>query len=268
MGGTSAARAAGEQAMGTLRRSLEQRIAELLRKDPARAALAAELGIIDRNWLDEPGEHPIRTATPVAVLQRFMERAAEQRPSALGSLGMSTLQLLSWGAERDDPGSVDELTIVFPDLEGFTRFTSDHGDDAAVALLGDLQRTAGPVVRSRGGRIVKHLGDGLMLTFPTADAGVLAAVELLGCAPEPLRLRAGVHLGPATLTHDDVLGHVVNVAARVTEAAKGGEALVTTEVRDAVGQLPGVSFGRARRARLRGVSETVRVAPARPAPAG
>ena len=112
------------------------------------------------------------------------------------------------------------MTIVFTDLEGFTRFTADHGDDAAIALLDDHHKLVGPIVRSRGGRIVKRLGDGLMLLFPAGEAAVLAALELQETAPDPLRLRAGVHLGEAVVTRDDVMGHVVNVAARVTEARR------------------------------------------------
>jgi class 3 adenylate cyclase len=60
----------------------------------------------------------------------------------------------------------------------------------------------------------------------------------------------------------DVVGHVVNVAARVTESAHGGEVLATTVVRDQVRDLAGVSFGGVRRRTLKGVGESVRVCPA------
>ncbi|MDQ1395652.1 MAG: adenylate cyclase, partial [Acidimicrobiaceae bacterium] len=90
-------------------------------------------------------------------------------------------------------------------------------------------------------------------------------LELAAGQPTPLRLRAGVHVGEVVTTRDDVIGHVVNVAARVTETAKGGEVLVTTAVRDAVGELGGVAWGRARRRRLKGVGEPVGVVPAAPA---
>ena len=56
--------------------------------------------------------------------------------------------------------------------------------------------------------------------------------------PGPLRLRAGVNWGEAVVTRDDVIGHLVNVAARVTETAKGGEVLVTEAVQDRVAGLP------------------------------
>jgi len=53
----------------------------------------------------------------------------------------------------------------------------------------------------------------------------------------------------------DVVGHVVNVAARVAESARGGEVLATGAVRDAVGRLSGVSFGRLRHRAFKGVAE-------------
>lgn len=254
-------RARGVQAIDSLRRGVSSRLAELIRSDSEWAANAMEVGLVDRAWLEEPGDRPIRTATPSEVMQRFFERSAERRPSVLSSLGLSALQVLSMN--RSEPGGDGlpvPVTVVFTDLEGFTRFTSVHGDEAAVALLGEHHRAAGPVIRSRGGRIVKRLGDGLMLVFPQPEAAVLAAVELLGVAPEPLRLRAGLHLGEAVLTRDDALGHVVNVAARITETAKGGKALASVVVRDAVGDLPTVRFGRARRVRLKGV-EPISVCP-------
>jgi len=58
---------------------------------------------------------------------------------------------------------------------------------------------------------------------------------------------------------------VVNVAARVTEEAEGGTVLVTSDVRDAVGDLDGVTWGRRRQVRLKGIPDKVtllRVSPA------
>ncbi|CAN5170697.1 hypothetical protein BH20ACT3_BH20ACT3_05790 [soil metagenome] len=244
----------GEQTVATLRRSVSQRLAELIRDDPAWASHAAEVGLIDRAWLESPGDHPFRTAPPAEMVQRFLERTAEQRPSVLASMGLSALQGLSLA--RTDPDEADAaspLTVMFTDLEGFTRFTSDRGDDVAASLIADHQRSLGPVIRSRGGRIVKRLGDGLMLTFPAPEAAVLAALEMVATVHEPLRLRAGLHLGEAVVTHDDLFGHIVNVAARITEEAKGGMVLASVDVRGAVAPLPGVRFGRARKARLKGV---------------
>ncbi len=240
--------------MAALRRSVSESLADLIRSDPAWAAQAADVGLVDRAWLEAPSDHPFRTAPPGELVQRFLERTAEQRPSVLASLGLNALQGLSlFRADAADPAVPTSLTVVFTDLEGFTRYTADHGDEVAAALIAENQRVMGPIVRSRGGRIVKHLGDGLMITFPAPEAAVLAAVELVEAIAKPLRLRVGLHLGEAVMTHDDLFGHVVNVAARITEEATGGVVLASVDVREAVAPLPGISFSRARRARLKGV---------------
>jgi class 3 adenylate cyclase len=61
----------------------------------------------------------------------------------------------------------------------------------------------------------------------------------------------------------DVLGHVVNVAARVTETAAGGEVLISHELREMlpIDELPQIKVGRARRRRLKGVGERIEVSP-------
>jgi adenylate cyclase len=137
-------------------------------------------------------------------------------------------------------GAPVELTVAFTDLVDFTTYTEAEGDEAASRLLIGHHRKAAAIVRCRGGRVVKWLGDGLMLTFPVPEAAVLACLELGESAPLPLR--AGIHNGTVLLAGDDVMGHVVNLAARVSGSAKGGELGVTERVRTAVGDLRGVAF--------------------------
>jgi adenylate cyclase len=260
--GLGDARSKGASAVDSVRITLAERAAELLRRDPELTDTAVEVGLVDRAWLEAPGHHPLRTAAALDVVQRFLERSVERRPSAMGSIGLNALQLLAHDPQSSEgERTATPVTIVFTDLEGFTRFTSQHGDDAAIALLADHHRVIGPIVRGRGGKVVKRLGDGLMLSFPSSEAAVMAALELVDVPPEPLRLRAGVHAGEAVVTADDLIGHDVNVAARVAASAKGGQVVATTAVREAVGELRGVEFGRARRRSFKGVGEAVSVCP-------
>jgi adenylate cyclase len=253
-------RDAGRDAVLSLRNTIKERTAALLQRDPERLAQAVELGLVSKGWLEDPTGQPISTATPTEVVERYLERSVEQRPSMLAALGLSAIQILSSGDEEDGATGEQILAVVFTDLEGFTRFTAEEGDEAASQLLDRHRREVGPVIRSRGGRIVKRLGDGLLVTFLEPDAAVLCCLELLDHQPDPLRLRAGVHVGDVVLAADDVVGHTVNVAARVTESAKGGQLLATTEVRAAC-DLPRVRFGRARRRSFKGVGEPVSVCP-------
>lgn len=255
------ARSAGAGAIASLRQQLATKAADVLRRNPERAAAAVEVGLVDRTWLEEPGRHPISSTAPIDVIQRFLERSVEQEPSLIGRLGLSALQMLAWnhGSDERVDGVPSPVAIAFTDLEGFTTFTARNGDEAAHELIAEHHRVVGPIVRSRGGRVVKRLGDGLMLSFPSPEAALFAALELVEAEPGPLRLRAGVHCGEAVVTPDDLIGHEVNVAARVAAAAKGGEVLTTVAVRDAVDEIRGVRFGRARRKSFRGLAEPVSV---------
>jgi adenylate cyclase len=157
-------------------------------------------------------------------------------------------------ADRSTPVA---LTVAFTDLEDFTTYNESEGDDAASWLLMGHHRDSVPIVRSRGGRVVKRLGDGLMLTFPAPEAAVLACLELVEAAPLPLR--AGIHGGNVLVSGEDVIGRVVNLAARVTGSARGGELVVTESVRTAVGALQGVAFDGPHTRRFKGIGEQVPV---------
>ena len=137
--------------------------------------------------------------------------------------------------------------VAFVDLAGFTAMTQAHGDDYAAdvhdAFVGALDAAcaATPSVRC-----VKHLGDGALLVSPSA-AGMLTAlragVQRQGDAELCLRVRAGVHCGQVlqvrTAHGDDVLGHTVNVTARVCGLAAPGELLLTAAVRAEAGSTAG-----------------------------
>lgn len=264
-GDSGASQAAGGRRVETLRKLLARKAAELIRSDPEEAATALELGLIDHRWLEDPVNRPISTSKPTEILEHFLERSVERKPSLLSSLGLNAVQPLA--SHRADPtGETRVVTVAFTDLEGFTSYTDSHGDGAAVALIDEHQRAASPVVRRWGGQVVKHLGDGLLCTFPDAGGGIRAAQELLDASPHPLRVRAGLHVGEAVVSRDDVVGHVVNIAARVTETAKGNQVLATAQTAEAAGAIPGAEIRKMRSRRLKGISEKVDVYEVLPLP--
>jgi class 3 adenylate cyclase len=154
-------------------------------------------------------------------------------------------------------GSPVDLAIAFTDLADFTAFTEAEGDDAASRLLIAHHCESAAIVRGRGGRVVRWLGDGLMLAFPSPEAAVLACFELAECAP--LRLRAGVHRGTVLAAGDDVVGRVVNIASRAAASANGGELVVTDVVRNAIGDVHGVTFDGPYARHFKGIAESVPV---------
>jgi adenylate cyclase len=210
--------------------------------------------------LATPG--PSGRAAQLRAVEELLERAVQRHPSMLGTVGLSAIQALAGAAEEaSEGGSIGTtmaLTVVFTDLEGFTEWTAREGDDAASRLLAEHHQVVDPIIAGRGGRLVKRLGDGLLVTFPQPEAAVLACLELVDAQPEPLRLRAGLHAGPVVATRDDVIGHVVNLAARVAEAAEGTEVLVTEDVSGAVSH-PKVTFGDTRAERFKGIEEPITI---------
>ena len=208
--------------------------------------------------MEDPSNRPISTSKPTEILEAFLARWVERKPSLLSKVGLSAVQLLA-ASRSPEAGAVKVVTVAFTDLEGFTTFTDTYGDAAAVDLVTEQHRAAKPVVRRFGGRVVKQLGDGLLCTFNDANGGVLAALELIEISPSPLRLRAGLHVGEAIVSRDDVVGHVVNMAARITEVAKGNQVVVTAETASEAEPVPGVEFRKLRSRRLKGVSERVQL---------
>src|SRR5258708_14471850 len=149
------AREAGASTVSSWRIALAERMAKIMKSDPDLVDTAVEVGIVDRKWLEEAGRHPLSTSTTLDVVQRFLERSVERKPSALGAIGLNAIQMLSWNSEvKSDDGPTSDLAIAFTDLEGFTRYTASAGDEAASALLAEHHRTVGPIVRSPGGRTI------------------------------------------------------------------------------------------------------------------
>jgi adenylate cyclase len=132
--------------------------------------------------------------------------------------------------------------IVFTDLAGFTEFTAIRGDEAALELLGVQDRLVGDLIEGRG-RVVKELGDGLMLWFEDTCHAVEAALALQERFDEqsakdnlPLWVRIGVHYGQAAQRGSDLVGHDVNVAARVADLAAPGEVLISEAAAERVAE--------------------------------
>lgn len=127
---------------------------------------------------------------------------------------------------------------LFTDLVGFTAYTDSVGDAAAVGLLDRQTEIVGSVLqRDSAGRLVKELGDGLMIWFDSADAGLAGAVELMHAIEDarregsfPLAVRMGLHHGEAIERGDDLVGQTINIAARVSALAGPGELLVSDDV--------------------------------------
>ena len=152
--------------------------------------------------------------------------------------------------------------IAFVDVSGYTRLTEEQGDDAAARIVVRLGELAEAAARANGGRVVKLLGDGVLLAFErSADAvGAALAIESAMRAADLPPTHAGIHAGGLIVRDGDVYGATVNVAARVAGHAGAGEVVVTGIVRDeadGAAAMSGVSFEPVGEAALKGVADPV-----------
>ena len=142
---------------------------------------------------------------------------------------------------------VSSGAALFTDLVGFTEYTDSVGDVAAVAVLDRQTEIAGTVLEAHpDARLVKELGDGLMIWFESAEEGLAGAVALMEAIERaraggsfPLAIRMGLHHGEAIVRGDDLVGQTINIAARVSALAGPGELLVSDDVVTACGEAAG-----------------------------
>lgn len=177
-------------------------------------------------------------------------------------------------ATTADAATVDTVTgtIVFTDIVGFTAFNEDAGDQQALAVLA-AQEAAVTELLPPDARVVKELGDGMMLWFADAAAAISTVVLLQAKLDDaeigdgfPLWIRVGVHAGTQAKRRDDLIGHDVNVAARIVDLAGPREVLVSESTRVAAEPaLEGVAFVEMGPVFVKGISDPVWIHRAEPA---
>lgn len=149
------------------------------------------------------------------------------------------------------------------DVAGYSR-AMEADDGAAAEAVGDLRRAIEDVIAPFDGRIFNSAGDGFMIEFPAASSGVQAALKLLseskaGVRPLP-KIRIGLHLGEVIAgANGDLLGHGVNVAARLQALATPGEAMVSQAVQSQLRKSAGIPLIARGSVQLAKMSERVEV---------
>jgi adenylate cyclase len=185
---------------------------------------------------DEQFGDPLSTAgaQPVEVIGRAVSSLQPDRKSVLAEIGFAGLQVWQSLSEAAGRGhGTQEMAVMFTDLAGFSSWALKAGDEPALTLLREVGTRVETTVLRHEGRIVKRLGDGVMATFLEPQAAIEAAldaqheveeIDIDGYRPS---MRVGVHWGSPRKLGGDYLGVDVNIAARVGDAAKPGQVLVS-----------------------------------------
>lgn len=154
--------------------------------------------------------------------------------------------------------SEEEHTFFFADLAGFTALTEAMGDESAAGLAGEFCTAVSDEAPSYEAEEIKHIGDAVLIRGADASQAVrlaLLVVRDIGGGHGFLNVRVGMHTGPAIERGGDWFGSTVNLAARVSADAAGGEVLLTDATRAAAGDIEGIELEERGRRSFKNVAE-------------
>lgn len=140
------------------------------------------------------------------------------------------------------------MTIGFVDIVGYTSLVRDLGPEDVDALVDRFEALALEVTTRHGGKVVKSIGDAVLVSFDEPAPALQAALELAGACHEDDLLpdvRTGLAYGPVLTRYGDVYGSTVNLASRLTDMARPGSVLVEEDLAEQAGE--GVTFKVVRR---------------------
>ncbi len=133
--------------------------------------------------------------------------------------------------------------VCFADIVGYTSLSS-RNEDGALQVVSAFQEITRSSTDAHGGRVVKFMGDGVLVEFPSTDSAVRAALALLdgfnqhdSVAQFGAELRIGIHVGEVIGSEDgDIYGDGVNLASRLQSEAAPGRIFISEYVRTQVQQ--------------------------------
>jgi len=133
--------------------------------------------------------------------------------------------------------------VLMADVVGYSRLMEEDEAGTLTALKERRKSVLEPIIRAHGGRVVKVMGDGVLVEFASAVNAVAGALELqrqMAAANEPLPsarrivLRIGINLGDVIGEGADIYGEGVNVAARLEAFAEPGGSCISAKVYEEV----------------------------------
>jgi TolB-like protein/Flp pilus assembly protein TadD len=163
--------------------------------------------------------------------------------------------------------------IVVADVVGYSRLMESDEAGTLATLKDRRTLILQPTVRAKGGRIVKFMGDGVLVEFASAVNAVTAAIELQRKMSEAnadlpdqrcIVLRIGINLGDVIGEGADIYGEGVNIAARLEALAEPGGLCISGKIHDEVRGKVDTVFEDAGERQLKNIVTPVRVYRARP----
>src|SRR5262249_35634468 len=158
--------------------------------------------------------------------------------------------------------------IVSADVAGYSRLMGRGDSNTLTRLKAHRRDLIDPKIAEYGGRIVKTIGDGLVLEFPSAADPACCSVDVQRgmlsrnaglTADQRIDFRMGIDVGDIIVEGDDIYGAGVNVAARLQELAEPGGICVSGRVHEDVHGKLDATFEDAGEQQLKNIARPVHV---------
>lgn len=167
--------------------------------------------------------------------------------------------------------------ILAADVAGYSRLMGTDEEGTLACLKAHRRDLVDPKIAEYHGRIVKTMGDGLLVEFPSVVDAVRCAVEVQRgmtdrnanvSQEKRIEFRVGINVGDIIADGDDIFGDGVNVAARLEQLAEPGGICVSARVQEDTQERLEVTFEDIGEQQLKNITRSVRVFRFRPEGAG
>jgi adenylate cyclase len=204
------------------------------------------------------GQHADAPSAPAATSDLF---------ARIGQLAPALEQLLGYVWRRHllaallrisaTPAPADrEQTVGFADLVGFTAISQALDSKALAAMVDRFEAMIYEHIPTRGGRVVKMIGDEVMFAADDAEAAAqiaLALVEALARDDTLPNVRVGLASGPTLAWEGDLFGPTVNLASRLVNLARAQTVLVSESLGRLLLDNPAFALSHLRGVHLQGI---------------
>ncbi len=185
------------------------------------------------------------------LLRRILEDLVFENIANRLQTGLTDLGLISPAAAAQN-----SVVVGFADMSGYTGFVHEFGDSEGAERAGQFEELVHTILEGGSGRIIKSLGDGLLLHFGKPEDALDGSAEIIRQAKSAplLPVHVGLAAGPVLFRDGDIFGTTVNRAARIAAQARPGTIVIDEAVKALAGD-SGIDWGVVDFAPLKGLPD-------------